>query len=29
MNRNRRLWIFLCGGVSHLENWDPKPALNQ
>jgi hypothetical protein len=22
------IWIFLCGGVSHLESWDPKPALN-
>jgi hypothetical protein len=21
------IWIFLCGGVSHLECWDPKPAL--
>ncbi len=23
------IWIFLCGGVSHLESWDPKPALNK
>jgi len=23
------IWIFLCGGVSHLESFDPKPALNQ
>ncbi|HLU50296.1 MAG TPA: DUF1501 domain-containing protein, partial [Planctomycetota bacterium] len=22
------IWIFLCGGVSHLESFDPKPALN-
>jgi hypothetical protein len=22
------IWIFLSGGVSHLETWDPKPALN-
>lgn len=22
------IWIFLCGGVSHLESWDPKPELN-
>lgn len=23
------IWIFLCGGVSHLESFDPKPLLNQ
>ncbi len=23
------IWIFLSGGVSHLETWDPKPALNK
>lgn len=23
------IWIFLSGGVSHLESWDPKPALNR
>jgi hypothetical protein len=22
------IWIFLSGGVSHLETWDPKPLLN-
>ncbi|MGC1276088.1 MAG: DUF1501 domain-containing protein [Planctomycetaceae bacterium] len=22
------IWIFLSGGVSHIETWDPKPALN-
>ena len=22
------IWIFLCGGVSHMESFDPKPALN-
>lgn len=22
------IWVFLSGGVSHLETWDPKPALN-
>src|SRR5262245_31011863 len=22
------IWIFLSGGVSHLETFDPKPALN-
>src|SRR5688500_2149905 len=22
------IWIFLCGGVSHLESFDIKPALN-
>ena len=23
------IWIFLSGGVSHLETWDPKPALSR
>src|SRR5690349_3061975 len=23
------IWIFLCGGVSHVESFDVKPALNQ
>jgi hypothetical protein len=23
------IWIFLCGGVSHLESFDVKPLLNQ
>jgi hypothetical protein len=23
------IWIFLCGGLSHLESFDVKPALNQ
>src|SRR5438132_2207136 len=23
------IWIFLCGGVSHTETFDVKPALNQ
>ncbi|HEX5500342.1 MAG TPA: DUF1501 domain-containing protein, partial [Thermomicrobiales bacterium] len=23
------IWIFLSGGVSHLETFDPKPLLNQ
>jgi len=23
------IWIFLCGGVSHVESWDPKPKLNE
>ena len=23
------IWIFLCGGVSHLESFDVKPILNQ
>src|SRR6478609_4830869 len=23
------IWIFLTGGVSHLESFDPKPALNK
>jgi hypothetical protein len=22
------IWIFLCGGVSHVESFDPKPALD-
>jgi hypothetical protein len=22
------IWVFLSGGVSHLETWDPKPLLN-
>src|SRR4051794_21099978 len=22
------IWIFLSGGISHLETWDPKPILN-
>ena len=22
-------WIFLCGGVSHVESFDPKPELNK
>src|SRR6516165_3069487 len=22
------IWIFLCGGVSHVESFDPKPELN-
>src|SRR4051794_18588815 len=22
------IWIFLCGGVSHVESFDVKPALN-
>lgn len=26
---NRVIWIFLSGGVSHLETFDPKPALNK
>src|SRR6266478_5661027 len=21
------IWIFLCGGVSHVESFDPKPEL--
>jgi hypothetical protein len=25
----RVIWIFLCGGVSHLESFDPKPELNK
>ncbi len=24
----RVIWIFLCGGVSHMESFDPKPKLN-
>src|SRR5688572_17389135 len=23
------IWIFLCGGVSHLESFDVKPELNR
>src|SRR5437588_332494 len=23
------IWVFLCGGVSHVEGFDPKPALNR
>ncbi|MFN0053544.1 MAG: DUF1501 domain-containing protein [Planctomycetales bacterium] len=23
------IWVFLSGGVSHMETFDPKPALNQ
>jgi hypothetical protein len=23
------IWIFLCGGVSHVESFDPKPTLNR
>src|SRR5215204_6566454 len=23
------IWIFLCGGVSHLESFDVKPELNK
>jgi hypothetical protein len=26
---NRVIWIFLSGGVSHLESFDPKPMLNK
>jgi hypothetical protein len=25
----RVIWLFMCGGVSHVESFDPKPALNQ
>src|SRR4051794_1027536 len=25
----RVIWIFLCGGVSHVESFDPKPELNK
>src|SRR3954447_26570580 len=25
----RVIWLFMLGGVSHLENFDPKPALNK
>src|SRR5215213_8063546 len=25
----RVIWLFFMGGVSHLESFDPKPALNQ
>src|SRR3954468_12976915 len=23
------IWLFMIGGVSHLESFDPKPALNR
>src|SRR4051812_25383412 len=23
------IWIFLVGGMSHMESFDPKPALNE
>src|SRR5438309_49398 len=23
------IWIFLCGGVSHMESFDPKPELTK
>src|SRR5262249_39768107 len=23
------IWLFMCGGVSHVESFDPKPALNK
>src|SRR5262245_37449269 len=23
------IWLFMCGGVSHLESFDPKPALTR
>ncbi|MCZ6793446.1 MAG: DUF1501 domain-containing protein [Planctomycetota bacterium] len=23
------IWIFLCGGVNHVESFDPKPALDE
>src|SRR5947209_5110675 len=23
------IWIFLCGGVSHVESFDPKPELDR
>src|SRR5688572_33285 len=23
------IWLFMCGGVSHLETFDPKPALQR
>jgi hypothetical protein len=26
---SRVIWVFLSGGVSHLESFDPKPALNK
>jgi hypothetical protein len=26
---SRVIWVFLSGGVSHLETWDPKPALSK
>src|ERR1019366_9062144 len=27
--RKSIIWIFLCGGVSHIENFDIKPELNK
>src|SRR4051812_37719107 len=26
---SRVIWIFLSGGVSQMETWDPKPALTK
>src|SRR5690242_14361440 len=26
---SRVIWVFLSGGVSHLETFDPKPLLNR
>src|SRR5262249_55456132 len=23
------IWLFMCGGVSHVESFDPKPELNK
>ena len=25
----RVIWLFMLGGVSHVESFDPKPVLNQ
>src|SRR5258708_33418331 len=25
----RVIWLFMIGGVSHMETFDPKPALNK
>ena len=25
----RVIWLFMLGGVSHVESFDPKPALNK
>src|SRR5579863_9365662 len=25
----RVIWLFMVGGVSHMESFDPKPALNK
>ena len=25
----RVIWIFMIGGVSHIESFDPKPAINK